>query len=147
MLGDQLGPLSEGFLQEGEQLGASIGGEKRGAHQRFVKKLPVVMRPSSSSQRRREEISGVCKNLSPTGCGVVCDRAPRVGDLYRFELSEQSLHPLNGVHARCVRCHLVDEDVFDSGFCFLAPIDLADVDVLDQLQEISQDSYPSDLLG
>jgi len=33
-------------------------------------------------------------------------------------------HPIHGAHARCVRCHLRDEEAFEVGFSFLSPVDL-----------------------
>ncbi len=104
--------------------------DKRKQSQRFAEHLAVQLRPSSSSQRWAEFLEGTCKNLSQTGCGVITTNAPRVGDLYRFELTQQPEHPLHTVHARCVRCQMLDEDAFESGFCFLAklPVDSRSTD-------------------
>jgi hypothetical protein len=86
--------------------------------------VQLIIRPSNSSQRRETSIRGYCKNLSQSGCGVVTDSAPRVGDLYRFEMPSDTTHPVHGAHARCVRCHLLDEEAFEVGFSFLTPVEL-----------------------
>ena len=104
----------------GEQLLGSQ--EKRTANQRVVQNLQVVIRPGNASQRKLEIIEGYCKNISLTGCGAITDFAPRVGDLYEFSVPTQNNHVLHGVHARCVRCHLLDEEAFECGFSFLAPV-------------------------
>jgi hypothetical protein len=84
--------------------------------------MEVELRPSSSSQRHAECIRGVCKNISRSGCGVIGPAAPRVGDVYRMEIPDAAAHALHGSHVRCVRCQLLDEDLFESGFCFLSPL-------------------------
>jgi PilZ domain len=89
----------------------------------------VTLRPSNSSQRKECEISGYCKNLSQSGCGVMATEPTRVGDIYRFEVPDETAHPLHGCHARCVRCHLLDEDAFEIGFSFLSPVNLAPNDL------------------
>ncbi|MFK7734394.1 MAG: PilZ domain-containing protein [Pirellulaceae bacterium] len=89
---------------------------------RFAINVPVHLRPSSSSQRLTEDISGYCKNISRTGCGVVVDFAPRCGDIYRFEVTDDASHEMTGVHGRCVRCQFLDEEAFEAGFRFLAPL-------------------------
>jgi hypothetical protein len=40
-------------------------------------------------------------------------------------MPSHTAHPIHGSHARCVRCHLLDEDAFEVGFSFLSPVDLS----------------------
>lgn len=140
MLGDQLGTTNFSVLpangqtasttssapQPGAELSQSLPGSDAAAAAnratRFAINVPVHLRPSSSSQRLTEDISGYCKNISRTGCGVVVDFAPRCGDIYRFEVSDDASHELTGVHGRCVRCQFLDEEAFEAGFRFLAPL-------------------------
>lgn len=96
--------------------------EKRKASDRSQENISVALRPSSYSQRSSEFIEGVCRNLSQTGCGIVSSSAPRVGDIYHVEVVDNSSHCLQGMDARCVRCHLLDAEAFDCGFTFLAPL-------------------------
>lgn len=131
MLGEQLAYPQNGLVDDvfpASSLTTPTRSDKRTTAKRFVENLPVVLRPSSSSQRWTEEIGGLCKNLSHTGCGVIGKLAPRVGDLYRFELDDQPQHPLHGAHARCVRCQMLDEDTFESGFCFLSVLEITKSD-------------------
>lgn len=101
---------------------ATASTDKRGEQaERIVTNLLVRIRPSSCSQRFSENITGYCKNVSESGCGVTSDFAPRVGDIYQFEIDDPG-HILHGIHARCVRCHLLDETAFDCGFSFLSPL-------------------------
>ena len=126
MLGDQLdvsefarlSPVSPAPMHQ------SHSNDKRSSSKRFVQNMQVVLRPSSSSLRQTETIRGVCKNLSQSGCGVVSNFAPRVGDLYCFDVTQEPAHPLHGVHSRCVRCQWIDEEVFECGFAFLSPVEL-----------------------
>lgn len=145
MLGEHLtAENTSGYLDnEAIALMESLGQlhEKRDNSQRLVQELRVSLRPSSSSSRQTELVAGFCKNVSRAGCCVVGESAPRVGDVYRFELNSDTTHPLHGTHARCVRCHLVDEDAFDSGFSFLSPVDLRDAAAtLTQINDFNPDS-------
>lgn len=96
--------------------------DKRVSVQRIVQNLPIVIQPSNASQRKLEHIDGFCKNVSVSGCGVVSDFAPRVGDIYRISVPSQQEHVLNGIHARCVRCHMLDEEAFECGFSFMSAL-------------------------
>lgn len=107
----------------------------RAANTRHTLNTDVILRPASTSARDSEEISGSCRNVSQSGCGLVARRAPRVGDVYRFETPDHSSHPLDGINARCVRCHLLDENSFDAGFAFFAPLVIATSAVDDALRQ------------
>ncbi len=98
--------------------------DRRTAALRHVLDTAVILRPASTSARDSETLHGRSRDLSGTGCGLVASRAPRVGDIYRIETPKAPNHPLNSVNARCVRCHLLDEDAFDAGFAFFAPLNL-----------------------
>ncbi|MEM7559424.1 MAG: PilZ domain-containing protein [Planctomycetota bacterium] len=96
--------------------------EKRETSDRSQENISVALRPSSYSQRALEFIEGTCRNLSQSGCGIVSSSAPRVGDIYHIEVPANQSHRLQGMDARCVRCHLLDAEAFDCGFTFLAPL-------------------------
>lgn len=125
MLGEQLS-AAPAWQVEGlnQPILPDTGTDKRSTSKRIAENIKVVIRPSNSSLRRTETLAGYCKNFSKTGYGAIVDFAPRVGDIYRLELPSNPTHPINGVHARCVRCHLVDEDAFDCGFCFLSSVEV-----------------------
>ena len=124
MLGENLSP-SVDSLRPRVQLGSGAPNTNmRASHRSVPTNVLLIIRPSNSSQRRETPLRGYCKNLSQSGCGVITDCPPRVGDLYRFELPSDVTHPIHGCHARCVRCHLIDEDAFEVGFSFLSQVNL-----------------------
>lgn len=123
MLGENLDPTIDS-LRSRVQLSDSPTHNVRVAHRLAPTNVQLLIRPSNSSQRSETPLRGYCKNLSQSGCGVITDCPPRVGDLYRFELPSDLTHPIHGCHARCVRCHLLDEETFEVGFAFLSPVSL-----------------------
>ncbi len=126
MLGENL----EGLYESRPRMvpgGQNLFQDTRSAARILPSPIQVVLRPSNSSQRHERELMGVCKNLSQSGCAVVAEAPARVGDIYRFEVRSESTHPIHGAHARCVRCHLLDEDLFEFGFAFLSPVHLETV--------------------
>lgn len=124
MLGENLDP-SLATVRPRAQFSENVASaNSRTAHRSVPTNVQLLIRPSNSSQRKETPMRGYCKNLSQTGCGVITDCPPRVGDLYRFELPSDNTHPIHGCHARCVRCHLLDEEAFEVGFSFLSPVDL-----------------------
>ncbi|MEM8758343.1 MAG: PilZ domain-containing protein [Planctomycetota bacterium] len=87
-------------------------------------KVNVAIHPGNASDRDQGAIDGVTGDISSGGCRVMSERPLRVGDLYklRFERGEVDL-PI--VFARCLRCRLVREEAFESGFAFFTKIELA----------------------
>ncbi len=124
MLGENLSPSVDAFRTRVQLTPEATNANVRAAHRSVPSNVLLIIRPSNSSQRKETPMRGYCKNLSQSGCGVITDCPPRVGDLYRFELPSDVTHPIHGCHARCVRCHLLDEDAFEVGFSFLSPVDL-----------------------
>ena len=124
MLGENLSPTIDSLRTRASVAVGQASANTRTASRTFPLNVQLIIRPSNSSQRRETSIRGYCKNLSQSGCGVVTDCAPRVGDMYRFEMPSDTTHPIHGAHARCVRCHLLDEEAFEVGFSFLTPVEL-----------------------
>ena len=124
MLGENLSPTIDSLRTRASVAVGQASANTRTASRTLPLNVQLIIRPSNSSQRRETSIRGYCKNLSQSGCGVVTDCAPRVGDLYRFEMPSDTTHPVHGAHARCVRCHLLDEEAFEVGFSFLTPVEL-----------------------
>lgn len=124
MLGEHLGlPTQDPLAATGRPFALGPQNDQRNSNARVAESLAISLRPSSSSQRREEHIEGVCKDYSQTGFGVVVDFAPRVGDIYRLEVTADPTHTIHGTHSRCVRCHFLDEDTFEAGFCFLSQVE------------------------
>lgn len=124
MLGENLSPTIDSLRTRASVAVGQASANIRTASRTFSLNVQLIIRPSNSSQRRETSIRGYCKNLSQSGCGVVTDCAPRVGDMYRFEMPSDTTHPIHGAHARCVRCHLLDEEAFEVGFSFITPVEL-----------------------
>jgi c-di-GMP-binding flagellar brake protein YcgR len=102
---------------------------KQRAHARRQIALEVVVRPGSSSLRGQSEIRGTTADISEGGCQAVLPAPCGVGDVFFLEFDRQALD-LPQVFARCLRCRLVREDAFETGFCFFTPITLP-VELLD----------------
>jgi hypothetical protein len=124
MLGEQL--LIDGdvlFAQErpnSTHSGATQ--EKREAENRLPVNVPLKLRLASTSQRSIHELHGRTKDFSMTGCGLILDNPPYVGDIYRFDGVKGNDPLFSGLLGRCVRCNLIDEEVFEAGFQFLTPL-------------------------
>lgn len=124
MLGDQLAPVPNATDNDNHLslLQAGSGTDKRASGARRAQRIEFILRPSSTSQRHAEAIPGFTKDISQQGCGVICSRAPRVGDIYLIEPTGTNQHALHGNHARCVRCQMLDEEAFSAGFTLLSPL-------------------------
>lgn len=87
-------------------------------------KVNVSIEPGNASDQARGAVAGVTGDISSGGCRVMSERPLAVGDIYklRFERGELDL-PI--VFARCLRCRLVREEAFESGFAFFTKIELA----------------------
>jgi hypothetical protein len=124
MLGEQL--LIDGDALFAPIISGSLDGneakDKRQSTARSVTNVPVRLRPANTSQRSLHELLGRVKDLSTTGCGLILNYPPHVGDIYRFQAVEGIASTFEGALVRCVRCHFIDEEVFEAGFQFLTPL-------------------------
>lgn len=87
-------------------------------------KVHLIIRPGNASDAHRAAIEAVTGDVSSGGCRLMTSEPLRVGDIYKlaFEKGELDL-PI--IFARCLRCRLVREDAFESGFAFFTKIELA----------------------
>jgi c-di-GMP-binding flagellar brake protein YcgR len=93
------------------------------AHFRLAIKTGVVLQPGNASERLSLKLKGVTGDVSEGGCSALFPMPVKVGDVFRLEFDRQALDlPLT--FARCVRCRLVREDAFESGFTFFSTIAL-----------------------
>lgn len=90
---------------------------------RIEVKLKVIVRPGNSSEVLGHELQGISTDLARGGCRLILPLPVAVGDVFRIEFKSDE-HRVPLVFARCLRCRLVREDVFEAGFGFFAPIDL-----------------------
>lgn len=103
------------------QKGADVS--KGRMHTRVEARLKVIVRPGNASDALRFKLQGITADLSRGGCRLILPLPVAVGDVFRIEF-ESSEHRLPIVFARCLRCRLIREDAFESGFSFFAPIEL-----------------------
>ncbi|MCA9273823.1 MAG: PilZ domain-containing protein [Phycisphaerales bacterium] len=83
----------------------------------------VKVRPANASDFGQATVEGLTGDVSPGGCRVMTSVPLRVGDVYRLEIEKGELD-LPILFARCLRCRLVREDAFESGFAFFNTIKL-----------------------
>ncbi|HBJ37537.1 MAG TPA: hypothetical protein DDZ51_22835 [Planctomycetaceae bacterium] len=124
MLGEQLqidGDIL--FAQKRNHLSQSgVVREVRAAGSRLPVNVPLKLRLANTSQRSIHELHGRTKDFSMTGCGLILDKPPFIGDIYRFDGIKENDPLLSGLLGRCIRCSLIDEEVFEAGFRFLTPL-------------------------
>ena len=84
---------------------------------------PVKVRPANASDFAELTIEGLTGDVSPGGCRIMSSVPLRVGDVYRLDIEKGDLD-LPILFARCLRCRLVREDAFESGFAFFNTIKL-----------------------
>ncbi|MEO1584185.1 MAG: PilZ domain-containing protein [Planctomycetota bacterium] len=122
------------LLRELEQQTPEAIRRQRSAERQAVR-INVTIRPGNSSERGPDaDIAGVTGDVSSNGAGLMTSRPIRVGDVYQlvFEKGELDL-PI--VYARCMRCRVVREDAFESGFSFFDKITLTPTDATDDTKE------------
>ncbi|HED52848.1 MAG TPA: PilZ domain-containing protein [Phycisphaerales bacterium] len=91
--------------------------------ERYELRCGVIIRPGNASGYQEPDIDAVTGDLSPGGCRLMSSVPLRVGDVYKLEFEKGELD-LPIVFARCLRCRLIREDAFESGFVFFTPIKL-----------------------
>lgn len=90
-------------------------------HFRIAIKAGVILRPGNSRDLLSFKLKGVTGDISEGGCSALFPLPIHVGDVFRLEFDRQAIR-LPVTFARCVRCRLVREDAFESGFAFFNPI-------------------------
>ncbi len=93
------------------------------ASERLDIQTGVVMRPANASARHSFALETVSADISDGGCMLISPAPAVPGDIYWLEFADDHLR-LGSLFARCIRCRLVSEDVFEVGIKFLAPVDL-----------------------
>lgn len=98
---------------------------KQRSSERQTLRIRVEVLPGNASDRTPgSTIEAVTGDISTGGSCLMTSCPLRVGDVYqlRFEKGELDL-PI--VYARCLRCRLVREDAFESGFVFFEKVELS----------------------
>lgn len=81
----------------------------------------VDLRPGNSSERNKFQISGQACNVSASGFAATLQEPPIVGNIYHVTFGFDNGRKELSIMARCVRCQLLGEDNFESGFAFFKP--------------------------
>ena len=84
----------------------------------------IFVRPANASQRHQFTIEGVTADVSNGGCMALFSRPIMVGDMFWITFDDERLR-LGSLFARCLRCRMVREDAYETGFRFLNDVDLA----------------------
>jgi len=108
-----------------QQKGVEVGQSR--THARIEVELKVVVLPANSSEHARFRLQGITADLSRGGCRLILPHPVGVGDVFRIEFASLQV-PVGPTFARCLRCRLVREQVFEAGFSFFTPIDLQQLD-------------------
>lgn len=90
---------------------------------RFAVKATVTLQSGNASQLLDFKVRGVTGDVSEGGMGALFPIPALVGDVYRLEFDRAQLD-LPMTFARCMRCALVREGAYSSGFKFFANIPL-----------------------
>ena len=91
-------------------------------HHRFEIAAKLRLRSGNSSSHEPDNV-GETIDISSGGCAANFPKPVGVGDVYRLTVEDDRLDvPM--VYARCLRCRLVREDVFEAGFTFFTSISL-----------------------
>ena len=85
-------------------------------HERRAAKMRVTL---SENQRDERSIGiGYVLNLSNGGCRIFSPAPPLVGAVYRLSIEPED-KPVEDVRARCLRCVLIRDAVFDTAWEFI----------------------------
>jgi hypothetical protein len=93
------------------------------ADERISVKTKVIIQPGNAGDLQRMRLQGVTGDISRSGCLVLVPTPLLVGDIYRLTFDREVLD-LPMLFARCLRCRLIREHAFESGFSFFAPVEL-----------------------
>ena len=93
------------------------------ASERIDVQVRVEIRPGNSSQRLQSVAHGMTSDLSDGGCRMLSSIPLMAGDMYWLTFDDAEFQ-IGALFARCLRCRMVQEEVFESGFAFLSTVDL-----------------------
>lgn len=92
-------------------------------HERLTIRTKVLLRPGNASEMHSLKVQGITRDVSNGGCMVLFPVPILVGDLYRLEFLSDELE-LPAVIARCLRCRMIHERAFETGFSFFNKLSL-----------------------
>lgn len=98
---------------------------KRQSH-RIAVKARVLVQSGNSSELAAFKIEGMLGDISANGFRVITSLPMGVGDVYRVSFRD-ALAELPLTFVRCIRCQMVREGAYESGFQSFQPMALPDV--------------------
>ncbi len=119
------------LLQELEQQTPEAIRRMRSSERQSIKVGLEVFPGNSSDRKPGVSIEAVTGDISTGGCCLMTSSPIQVGDVYQLRFTKGELD-LPIVYARCLRCRLVREDAFESGFVFFEKIELASPDMKEE---------------
>lgn len=93
------------------------------AHRRFDIRTKVVIQPSDSIDRTKQQWLGECHDISKGGCRILTQQPLQLGSVYWIQFDPTKIQ-IDPVFARCVRGQLLRESAFEFGMSFLSTIEL-----------------------
>lgn len=94
------------------------------AHERLQVRVSLKVQPGNSSERGRAALECMTADISDGGCMVLAPRPLIPGDVYWLTFDSERT-TIGSLFGRCMRCRLISEDVFEIGFRFFVPIQVA----------------------
>ena len=107
---------------------------KQRTNERHEIRCGVNVRPGNASDSHKPAVEAVTGDVSSGGCQVMSSLPLCVGDVYKLEFEKGELD-LPTIYARCLRCRLVREDAFESGFAFFTPVKLEEMKTADSIMD------------
>jgi hypothetical protein len=105
---------------------------KQRSTERHEIRCGVQVRPGNASDVHKPTVEAVTGDVSSGGCQVMSALPLSVGDVYKLEFEKGELD-LPTIYARCLRCRLVREDAFETGFAFFTPVKIEEMKAADSV--------------
>lgn len=90
--------------------------------ERLNLRTPIRLRPGNASQRFDMQLDGFTADVSRGGTQVLLKRPVLAGDYFFMSFADHT-DAIGEVLARCMRCRMVQEEVFEAGLQFEHDID------------------------
>jgi c-di-GMP-binding flagellar brake protein YcgR len=91
------------------------------AHERIRSRVGVELRPGNASARGDLPVRGKTNDISEGGCSAIFPSAILPGDIFQLEFDATAID-LPVVFAHAMRCRMLKEGSFETGFRFFTPV-------------------------
>lgn len=93
------------------------------AHERLNVRAKVIVQFGDMSRRLDMKLQGMTGDISKGGCQALFPLPLHVGDIYYLSFDRSALD-VAPVMARCMRCRMIRDDAFETGFAFFSSVEL-----------------------